>query len=350
MVKRTKRTNKQITAQTTRRRKQRLSVDRAPLKDHLREVKRRIVYIVLSIALCSALVYGVERKLIEILLRPSHGQHFVYTSPMGGINFLFNVCFYFGIALSMPVIFYNILQFLRPLIRRANQRFIVLSSIASGFIALGGIAFGYFAGLPAALHFLLKQQFHSGQVEAFISIEKYFSFVVAYMTGAALMFQLPLLLIILNRIKPLTPKKMFKYERAVILFSFVSAFIMNPTPNVVDQMLTVIPVLISYQLGIGIVWLINKYDVHRRYSTLFEKDETLRQERLARVQSAQALPSELLPAAVTEPIPIEPIQLATVHKKSPQLQTAIHVARPSPRYLPPRPSYATASPSRLIQL
>lgn len=340
-MKRKTSTNKQVTRKTTAK-PSRPVRDRLPIGDHLKEVKRRLMYVSLSIAVCSALIYGVERRLIDVLLRPSHGQHFVYTSPMSGINFLFNVCFYFGIALSMPVIIYNVLQFLRPLMRHTTQRFVVWTSISSGVIALCGILFGYFAGLPAALHFLLKQQFHSGQVDAMISIEKYFSFVVAYMFGAALMFQLPLLLIVVNHIRKLTPRQMFKYERAVILFAFVSAFIMNPTPNVVDQMLTVIPVLLSYQVGILLVWLINKANRRRRYSALFERDAAVREERVMRVRNAQPLlppvPNSHAPSLSSvhpkksAPTPLAATSAADTHSSSPAPHTG---GRVTTRTYPP---------------
>lgn len=292
----------------------------------------------------SAAVYGIERRLIEVLLMPSHGQKFVYTSPMGGVNFLFNVCLYFGVALSVPVIIYNLLSFLQPIIRNATRSFIVGASITSGLLGICGILFGYFAGLPAALHFLLKQQFHNGQVEAMISIQSYFSFVVAYMFGAALMFQLPLVLVIINRIKPLSPRKMLKYERAVIIFSFVSAFIMNPTPNVVDQMLTVIPVLISYQLGILIVWIINKTTARRRYSKLFDQDAAARAERLAKAQQAVPLPAAALTmeTSTTEPTP-QKAHPPTPHAKNtnPQATPRPQTRVVAPRYVAPRPDYTT---------
>lgn len=318
--------------------------DRAPLIEHVHELKRRIIYVAIAVGIMSAVVYGFERQLIEILLRPSNGQHFVYTSPMGGVNFLFNVCFYFGVALSVPVIIYNLLRFMQPLMRNTTQRFIVTVSIISGIIAICGILFGYFAGLPAALHFLLKQQFHNGQVEAMISIQSYFSFVVAYMFGAALMFQLPLVLVIVNRMKPLSPKKMLKYERPVIIFAFVAAFIMNPTPNVVDQLLTVVPVLISYQFGILIVWIINRRTATRRYSTLFDQDAAARAERLAKAEQAVPLPAPLLE---TEPTRTQTAAPSPTVQKSVDIRPVSahtqHPTRPvAPKYVAPRPNYATA--------
>lgn len=338
-MKRKARTNSRKTSKTTTK-VSHPTKERTPLVDHLKELKRRLIYVILSVVAMSALVYGFERVIIDILLRPSHGQHFVYTSPMGGINFLFNVCFYFGVALSVPVIIYNLLKFLQPIMRNTTQRFIVITSAISGVIAVCGILFGYFAGLPAALHFLLRQQFQNGQVEALISIQAYFSFVVSYMFGAALMFQLPLVLVIINRIKPLSPKKMLKYERAVIIFAFVAAFIMNPTPNLVDQLLTVVPVLISYQFGIGIVWFINRRTKRHRYGNLFDQDAAARQERLAKAREAMPLPlPELEPASEV----IDPLlpHSAPPNISAIQTQATPHSARPvSPRYMAPRPNYA----------
>lgn len=324
--------------------------DRAPLLDHINELKKRVLYVALSVGIMSAAVYGIERKLIEVLLRPSHGQHFVYTSPMGGVNFLFNVCFYFGVALSVPVIIYNLLRFLQPIMHNTTQRFIVGASITSGLLGICGILFGYFAGLPAALHFLLKQQFHNGQVEAMISIQSYFSFVVAYMFGAALMFQLPLLLVVINRIKPLSPKKMLQHERAVIIFAFVSAFIMNPTPNVVDQLLTVVPVLISYQIGILIVWVINRRIARRRYSRLFDKDEAARADRLAKAKQAVALPSPALdlPTSPAVAIHAQPTDSQKVAPQSPRPAQQQSLRPVAAKYVAPRPNYAT-SRGQLLQ-
>ena len=311
---------------------------RAPLYEHLQELKRRLLYVVVSIAIGSAIAYGFERKLIDILLVPSHGQEFVYTSPMGGVNFLFSVCLFIGVALSVPIIVYHLLQFLFPLMQRTTMRFVYMCSIASGLIAICGILFGYYAGLPAALHFLLKQQFHNGQVEALISIQSYFSFVTAYMVGAAIMFQLPLILIIINRIKPLKPSQMFKAERAVIAFAFIAAFIMNPTPNVIDQLLVVVPILIMYQLGIGLVWMINKYTQTPDYVLALREQDAQRQ--------AERASRELVPYSVFEPVePLpEPVTPEIVEATEPTPQpkpvrvTQYTDGAPTPRrnYMPLR--------------
>jgi sec-independent protein translocase protein TatC len=235
------------------------------------------------------------------LLRPSHGQNFIYTSPLGGINFLFSVCLDIGLILATPVIIYQLLAFLAPIMRHATRRFLLLSSAAAGLVAIGGVMFGYFIGLPSALHFLLHQ-FVGVQVRPLITIQSYIQFVALYLFGSALMFQLPLIMFIINRIKPLKPSGLFKYERYLIVFAFVVAFIMNPTPNVIDQMLVVVPIIVMYQVGIGLIWFVNRQKKPSRVQLLREQDAKRQAERASR---------QLVPLAIEEPVFAAPIEPAT---------------------------------------
>jgi sec-independent protein translocase protein TatC len=220
--------------------------EKLPLIEHLKELRRRLFYVAACVAVGSAVAYGLEHKLIDILLRPSHGQKFIYTSPLGGMNFLFSVCLDLGLVVSTPVIIYQILAFIQPLMRDTTRKFLLAASAATGMLAVLGVLFGYFIGLPQALHFLLHQ-FTTVQIRPLITIQSYMSFVAMYLFGSALMFQLPLILLFINRIKPQNPRKLLKYERHLIAGAFVIAFIMNPTPNVIDQLLIVLPIIFTYQ-------------------------------------------------------------------------------------------------------
>jgi sec-independent protein translocase protein TatC len=225
--------------------------------EHLAELRRRLFYISAAVIAGSMAAYLVQQQIVNALVAPAHNQKFIYTSPIGGIDFLFRVCLYTGLALSIPVIIYNCLKYIEPLMAHDSARFIAWSSLASGVLALAGIIFGYFIGLPTALHFLLHQ-FSNHQITAMLTIQSYLSFVTLYMFGAALMFQLPLILLLTNRIKPLTPGGMWRKERWVILASFVLAIIMNPTPNLIGQVVLAGPMIVAYQLAIGLVALLQK--------------------------------------------------------------------------------------------
>ena len=290
MRKRTKRTTAQRVAKTNRAPKEKL-----PLIEHIHELRRRLFYVAASVAVGAAIAYGLERKLIDVLLRPSHGQNFIYTSPLGGMNFLFTVCLDIGLVIATPVIIYNLLAFLKPLMRYTTHRFLLLSSAAAGLVALAGVTFGYFIGLPSALHFLLHQ-FTTVQIRPLITIQSYMQFVALYLFGSALMFQLPLILLIINRIKPLKPSGLFKYERHLIVGAFALAFIMNPTPNIVDQLFIVAPIILMYQASIALLWFVNRGHSPDQLQLLREADAKRQAERASR---------ELVPLLAAEPVAAE---------------------------------------------
>jgi len=226
---------------------------------------------------------------------------------MDGINFLFRLCLYAGIALSIPVIVYQFLRYLEPLFTKDSRRLIMWGSMTSGVLALAGMAFGYFIGLPAALHFLLHQ-FVTDQIEPLLTIQAYMSFVTMYMLVSALLFQVPLFLIFTNRIKPLQPKKLLslRYERWVIVGAFVLGALMNPDPNLLHQVVIVGPLIIMYQIGVGIVWLTNHGSRYtRRMTDLHGRDAMARADRerrslarTTRVKTAHTLPTVGAPAVV----------------------------------------------------
>ncbi len=265
---------------------------RLPFIEHLHELRKRLFYVAVSVGIWGAGAYFIQQKIVAALLRPAHNQQFIYTSVGGGIDFLFRVCIYTGVACSIPVIVFQILKYLEPLIKKDAIRFIAWGSAVSGVLALAGIAFGYFVGLPAALHFLLHQ-FTTDQIHPLVTIQSYMGFVTLYMLGSALLFQIPLLLVLINRIKPLKPQKLIKSERWVILISFVMGGIMNPSPRIQDQILLAGPMIAAYQVGIIIIWLTNRGTRRpARVVGLLQKDAEARAARQAKFAQARAVQAQ----------------------------------------------------------
>jgi len=267
-----------------------------PFIEHVQELRRRLYYIAASVLLWGCAAYGVQQHLVNVLLRPARGEHFIYTSPGGGIDFLFRICAYSGIVLSLPVIVYNVLRFIEPLISKGSRRFIAAGSLLSGLLAAGGVVFGYYVGLPAALHFLLHQ-FQTVQIQPLVTIQSYLGFVIVYMVGSAMLFQLPLLLLLINRIKPLKPRRLLHYERWVILAAFVMAGLMNPTPNVFSQLLVAGPFILMYQLGIILIAIINRGRKLSRVEQLHQLDVEAQASRQSRTSNLEPIPALALPQA-----------------------------------------------------
>lgn len=228
-----------------------------PFLAHLRELRRRLLFVGLAIVIGGTATYNFHDVVTSWLLAPANGQQFIFTTPGGGFDFLLRLCLYGGLLLSIPVLIYQVLRFLQPLIKRDALRFVRWGGVASAVLALAGIAFGYFVGLPAAMHFLL-QGFSSDQISALITIQSYLSFVLIYLVGCALLFQIPLVLVIINRITRLKPQKLLAQERWFVVGALVLGAIINPSPNIQDQLLLSVPMIVMYNLGIVLIWLINR--------------------------------------------------------------------------------------------
>jgi len=328
---------------------------RLPFIEHLYELRKRLMFIALSVGAWSTAAYFVQQHIVALLLKPAHSQQFIYTSVGGGIDFLFRICIYTGIVCSIPVIIFQILKYLEPLIKKDAMRFMLWGSAVSGVLAVAGIAFGYYVGLPSALHFLLHQ-FTTDQIHPLLTIQSYMSFVTLYMLGSALLFQGPLLLVLINRVKPLKPSKLLGVERWVILIAFVLGGIMNPSPRWQDQLLLAGPMIGAYQIGIMLVWLANRGQRRpARIVSLREKDNAARAERLAKFQQAQAAYQPRQAAAATPTTTIAPLGagLAPAAPRKPKAPLTIPVpvrsvahARPAAPPRPHPPHYAARRDAR----
>jgi sec-independent protein translocase protein TatC len=313
---------------------------RRPFIEHVHELRRRIFYIALSIGVWGSVAYAVEHQIVHFLLRPAKDQQFIYTSPGGGIDFLFRLCLYVGIIMSIPVIVYQLLRYVQPLLKQESTKFIAIGSSISGVLAVIGMAYGYFWGLPAALEFLLNQ-FVTKQIQPLVTIQSYMSFVLVYMLGSAMLLQVPLVLIFINRIKPIKPKMLLKYERHVIVAAIVLAALMNPTPNIFALLFIAAPIVFMYQVGIFIIWRTNLYKTpHKRAAhvvDLIEQDLTKQAERLSRAQSARPLLA-FAPAPIAAPTMAGPsVVMAADTTPRP------YVSRPTPR-----PQRAAVKRHRLV--
>jgi sec-independent protein translocase protein TatC len=176
-----------------------------------------------------------------------HGEKLVYLNPAGGFNFVLLISIYTGLALTIPILIQQLYGFLKPILPKRAQYYAGRLFVFSLLLLVAGVAFGYYLAIPGALHFLYS--FASDYVTASLTADSYLNFVIAYTIGLGIVFQLPLLVLFFHWIKPLTPSGLLKSERWVILFSFIAAAIITPTPDPLNQTVIALPVVAVYQLG-----------------------------------------------------------------------------------------------------
>ncbi|HUC21000.1 MAG TPA: twin-arginine translocase subunit TatC [Candidatus Polarisedimenticolaceae bacterium] len=222
--------------------------------DHVGELRQRLFWWVLVFIGGSGLGYLWREPVQDLLAAPLH-QPLYYTSPAGGFNFVFQICLLFGLFVSLPVLVYQLLRFIQPAMPNPSKKVLVVAVISSIGLAMAGANFAYFISLPAALHFLTA--FAPEGVKALISTDAYMSFIGWYLVGFAILFQLPLLMLLINKVTPLGPGSLLRKLPAVTLASFIVAAVLTPTADPLNQTLMAGPIIALYLLTALLIGAVN---------------------------------------------------------------------------------------------
>jgi len=233
------------------RKKQKPETTSMAVRDHIRELERRLLVVFVLLVAAGVTSYFYYHQILDILRAPLH-QELYYTTPVGSFAFIMRICMIGGIAVAIPAIIYNLLMFVRPAFSKPMQRgMIILVTLASLGLAALGALFSYSVILPGALHFF--GGFSVDGLSALISADNYLNFVINALIVFMLMFQLPLIITIIDRMKPLQMKKLFKAERWVILGSLVVALLVPFAMDLSVSLLISLPIILLYNLSIAIV-------------------------------------------------------------------------------------------------
>jgi hypothetical protein len=87
-----------------------------------------------------------------------------------------------------------------------------------------------------------------------ITVDSYLSFVTGYAFACAFLFQIPLIMSLINTVRPTPPSQLLKYERHVVVLTLIIAAVVSPTPDVAGQLLMGAPIFIMWHIGLFIMW------------------------------------------------------------------------------------------------
>lgn len=154
----------------------------------------------------------------------------------------------FGVILASPIVLWQIWAFIAAGLY-ARERKVVWAFLPAAFGLLGlGVLFGYYVAVPFGLY-MLVQYMNLDQVAPFFTVSQYFSFFFSFCTALGLMFQLPLVMLVLARIGLVTHATMKQHWRYVVLIIFVVAMVVTP-PDPFSMCLMAAPLLVLYGFGL----------------------------------------------------------------------------------------------------
>lgn len=292
--------------------------------DHIGELRRRIFVVALVFVAASSVAYNYREELIRLIMMPLGDEKLIYLTPGGGFNFIFQVALYAGLIAAAPVLIHQLYGFIRPALPGKAQRSAGKVALVAFLLMLCGVAFGYFIAVPSALNFL--SNFAGSDIAPSLTADSYLSFFLAYIAGLGVLFELPLLLLFFHWIHPMTPGKLLKSERFVVLFAFIASAIITPTPDVLNQSMIAVPLIAIYQLGVIVVLI----TIRRDHKRLHKAAQT--------VSPVSVKKEPVMPNVVVNPAPLPP--------PSVQLQQSRVAAPPMPVKQPVKRSidgFATAA-------
>ncbi|MFL2982876.1 MAG: twin-arginine translocase subunit TatC [Candidatus Neomarinimicrobiota bacterium] len=227
--------------------------------EHLEELRWRLVRSLFAILIGSMLSYGYIDEILRILLYPATmtKNPIVIQSLQVQSMFLIKwfISFASGFILALPYLVYQSWKFIAPGLKINEKRFALPFVFFASISFILGIFFGYFVLVPFSLEFF--SGIASQHVENNFSIQYYFSFLNWLLIGAGVIFQLPVVSLVLSTIGVLTPAFMRHYRRhSIIVILILSSFITPPDP--VSMFIMSLPLMILYEASIGISWLVNR--------------------------------------------------------------------------------------------
>ena len=231
---------------------------RAPLLDHLLELRRRLLMSVAALAVCFGVCLYFARPifafLVQPLLRAGQGK-LIYTQIFEAFFVEIKVAFFAAMMLAFPVIANQIWQFVAPGLYRNEKRALLPFILATPLLFLSGAALAYYVAIPVALHFLLSFQGNLGgiQQEALPGVGNYLSFIMQFLFGFGISFLLPVLLMLLERAGIVTRKQLVGARRYAIVGAFAIAAVLTP-PDVGSQLLLAVPLIFLYELALVGIW------------------------------------------------------------------------------------------------
>jgi sec-independent protein translocase protein TatC len=227
---------------------------KAPLLDHLIELRRRLLWCVAALLIAFFVCLYFAKPIFAVLVQPllAAGQgKLIYTDIFEAFFVEVKVAFFAALMISFPVLATQIWRFVAPGMYKAEKKAFLPFLIMTPFFFAAGACFAYFVAMPWALKFLLGFEGDVGGVtqEALPAIGNYLSFVTRFLFGFGVAFLLPVLLMVLERAGIVTREQLAKSRRYAIVAAAGVSAVLTP-PDVVSMLMMLVPLYALYEFAL----------------------------------------------------------------------------------------------------
>lgn len=223
-----------------------------PLYQHIEELRKRIFLIIASILVLFLIGLYFSNTLISFIIHDLVGLNIkiVTLSPLEYIYTQIKIGLLIGIFFSLPYIFYQTLIFVNPALRRKERIGIMFILPAFVLLFVIGVVFAYYIFLRIGLFFL--SQLPIPEVSNLWSVSRFMSFVFGICFSFGILFQLPLVLLVLKKLRLVNNYILKKFRKHIYVILFVVAALITP-PDIVTLIILVLPLIILYEISLLII-------------------------------------------------------------------------------------------------
>jgi len=224
------------------------------LMQHFAELRRRILWcaLIFVFAFCLGWVISpyVELFLTRPLLNVWADAALLYTGISDGLMIQFSLATLVALVITVPVLLWHVWAYVAPGLHKNEKQFLVPIFLLSPILFVMGAAFAFYILFPFVFKFFLELN-ESMYVPTVLmpAVTGYLAFSIGLLKVFGIAFQLPLVLVCLNRVGLLSKESVIKSRRYVIIAVFIVAAMLTP-PDVVSQVLLALPMLFLFEISI----------------------------------------------------------------------------------------------------
>lgn len=237
-----------------------IDATKAPLLDHLIELRGRLIKAIFAILIGFLLCYWQSANIFDFLIQPllkvlPAGRGLIYTAPQEAFFTYVKLSLWGAIMLAFPIIASQIWMFVAPGLYRHERKAFLPFLVATPVLFIMGAALAYYGVIPLALKFFAH--FETAEIRQENRVSEYLSFFMTLIFGFGLAFQMPVLLTLMGKVGLISSDTLKSKRRYAIVGVFIVAAVATP-PDPVSQISLALPMIALYELSILSVRMVEK--------------------------------------------------------------------------------------------